>query len=296
MKSDLDLKTEKKLLSWLLFLILAGLMCVWGGIYDFSAALYGAVFCIGILLVLKQKKKIEIPQNVTTYGLLILILGFFISTITAVDQGMAVIGIFRMTVFFLFWILWCNCSQGMREKIWDLLPDVTAGVTLVSVILYFVPPVREYLFRAGRLGGVFQYSNTYALLLLIAFVLIFFRAKRTIRDYVEILILVSGILLCGSRSVMVFAAVSVVALAFTKRMGWKLFLVVAGIAVAAGILAGIVLDLDVQRLLKLSFHSSTLNGRFLYWRDGFAELFRHPFGLGYMDIFSGSLSSRPEIM
>lgn len=285
MRPDVEWKTDRQSVSLSLFFVLAGLMCVWGGIYDFSAALYGVLFCIGIFLALKRKKKIEVPQNVTTYGLLVLILGFGISTAVAVDQGMAVIGIFRMTVFFLFWILWCDCTQGIREKIWDLLPDAAAGVTLVSVVLYFVPLVREYLFRAGRLGGVFQYSNTYALLLLIAFVLIFFRAKRTVRDYIEILILVSGILLCGSRSVMVFAAVSVVVLAFTKRMSWKLFLVVAGITVAAGIFAGIVLDLDVQRLLKLSLHSSTLNGRFLYWRDGFAELFRHPFGLGYMGYF-----------
>lgn len=278
-------KAELKKKDIFLFLILTGLMCLWGGIYDFSAALYGVVFCISVFLILKKKKSIEIPRNITTAGLLIILLGFCISTLAAVDQGVALIGIFRMMVFFLFWILWCRCSCETREKVWDLLPDVVACVTLISAVLYFIPSAREYLFRAGRLGGVFQYSNTYALLLLIGLILIFFRGKRTIRDYIEILILFSCILLCGSRSVMVFAAASIIILAITKRMSWRILLIIVGAAVIVGILGGTMLELDVQRLWKLSLNSSTLNGRFLYWRDGFVELFKHPFGLGYMGYF-----------
>ena len=56
-------KAELKKKDIFLFLILTGLMCLWGGIYDFSAALYGVVFCISVFLILKKRKVLKFHET-----------------------------------------------------------------------------------------------------------------------------------------------------------------------------------------------------------------------------------------
>ena len=42
---------------------------------------------------------------------------------------------------------------------------------------------------------------------------------------------------------------------------------------------------NIGRFLTSSVTSSTLLGRFIYWKDGIQELLRHPFGLGYLGYY-----------
>ena len=57
------------------------------------------------------------------------------------------------------------------------------------------------------------------------------------------------------------------------------------VIIVAVIAAGLGLGLDVQRLLRLTLNSSTLNGRILYWYDAVKMIVKNPLGLGYMGYF-----------
>ena len=119
--------------------------------------------------------------------------------------------------------MWCNISKQKRESVWDILPDLLALITLVSIVLYFIPASREYLYSAKRLGGVLQYSNTYAALLLVGFIVLIYREEKKKIDYMEEIILIAGILMTGSRSVFVLMLVSICFLLLKNENSIKVF-------------------------------------------------------------------------
>ena len=95
----------------IIILICAVCLCLWGGIYDFTMAIYGCIFAIGIIIVISQKRKILLPANITGIGLVLILVCSLISTFIARDHGIAFIGFLRCLVIVEFWLLWCNISK-----------------------------------------------------------------------------------------------------------------------------------------------------------------------------------------
>lgn len=215
---------KEKRVNYCLIAICALCLCLWGGIYDFTIAIYGCIFCIGIITVVRKKDRLSIPVNITSAGLIIILICSIISSVAARDHGIAVIGILRIVVFIVFWILWCNIAEQKRDIIWNVLPELLAGITLVSIVLYFIPQLREYLYSAKRLGGVLQYSNTFALLLLASFICLMYREKKSKSAYVVGSILILGIILCGSRTVFVLLIGVILFFIVKKKLSLKYFL------------------------------------------------------------------------
>lgn len=260
-------------------------VCLFGGIYDFSFALYGAVLFAGIWSMAKLKGKVAIPRNVTSYGLGIILLGHILSIFAANDRGTAVIGMLRALMLSGFWLWWSNAEDSLKQSVRDHIPDIAAALTGITVILYFHPAAKDFLFRAGRMGGVFQYSNTYALFLLVSVVMLFYKEERGYPDDIKAGILMAGIIFCGSRSVMVLTVITIVILLARKRSDRRKWFILLGMTVLAVIVVQMVIRLDVERLWKLTWNSSTLNGRFLYWKDALPVMIRNPLGLGYMGYY-----------
>lgn len=271
-------------MSWILMAEIV-LICLNGGIYDHTFALYGAVFSAGILAVAKRHQEIRIPLNITSYGIAAIFLGHVVSIFIANDRGMAFIGCIRITMLAGFWLLWNNLGPVRREQIITRIPDTAALLTGIAVILYFVPAAREYLYRAGRMGGVFQYSNTYAVFLLISLVILFYRERRAYREYIKAGILAAGIVFCGSRSVLVLTVIAIVYLLISEQEDRKKWLGILGITLLFCVCIQSVMGLDLERLGKMTLDSSTLNGRFLYWRDSLPVIAANPLGLGYMGYY-----------
>lgn len=283
-------KPQKKHTIYLIIFIEIVLICLWGGIYDFTYALYGIIILVG-LCYLSWEKPIVIPVNITTIGMFIMLLGYLISTFLARDKGVALFGVIRNIMLIEFWIFWNNISELTRKKMLAIIPDIATILTVMTVILYFVPSMREYLFQADRMGGVFQYSNTYALFLLISIVILFYRNNQINRNrdmlykYIEICVLICGIVFCGSRSVMILTVITVCAILLYDNSDRKLWILILGISIVACLVLQFILKLDIQRLLKLTLNSSTLNGRFLYWKDAISVILKNPLGLGYMGYY-----------
>ena len=261
------------------------LVCLNGGIYDYTFALYGTVFFAGILAVAKWHGEIRIPLNVTSYGIGVILLGSVVSIFIANDRGMAFIGCIRMIMLAGFWVLWNNLSPFCRKQIISRIPDTAALLTGITVSLYFVPMAREYLYRAGRMGGVFQYSNAYAVFLLISLVILFYHDKRTNLEYIKAGILMAGIIFCGSRSVLVLTVITILYLLVSERMNRKRWLWLLGGTLLFCVCVQAVMGLNLGRLGEITLGSSTLNGRFLYWQDSLPVIAANPLGLGYMGYY-----------
>ena len=217
--------------------------------------------------------------------MLILIACSILSLCAAVDHGMALIGVLRMLVIGEFWLLWNNLDKEERDETFQAIPLAGVVWTVISFAVYFFPACRDFFYRAERLGGPFQYSNTYALFLLIGIVILLFRSQWNWRRIAETALLFAGILMTGSRSVVVLAVVILVYFLLTGKISWKkkIGLIVGAAVLTVGL--QILLRLDLGRLLQLTLESSTLNGRFLYWLDALPVIFRYPLGLGYMGYF-----------
>ena len=260
------------------------LFCMWGGFYDFVYALYGVVF--SIILLVYFRKKTEISVNITTVGMILMTLGYLGTLITAEDKGMAVVGVVRISGLFVFWVLWCSLDSNYKETVWKCIPDTAVLMNLAALVMYFIPGMRDYFYRADRLGGFFQYSNTYALFLLVSVIVLMFDEQRKKSDDVKLVILISGIVFCGSRSVMVLSVIVIAGIMIGRKVfDLKHVMVIIGVIVLICLGMQFVLGLDISRLLKLSMNSSTLNGRFLYWQDAFSVFLKNPLGIGYMGYY-----------
>lgn len=266
-------------------LVVGSLACLWGGIYDFATMIYGIVFSVILFVLILKKKTLYIPTGVTSAGLVIMFFASIAAAISANDKGIAIIGSARILVLILFWLIWNNIEIEEKDKIWNSVSDAAVVLTVIAIILYFVPGGREYFFRVGRLGGVFQYSNTYAVFLLISFIILCYHEEKAGKRIIKTGILIGGIILCGSRSVFALLIFVIIFLSLERNIEKKT--IFCGV-VSAGIFCLVLLvfiDLDIERLLKFTWNSSTLNGRFLYWKDAVNMVIKHPSGLGYMGYF-----------
>lgn len=273
---------SKRILICVLVCAGAGL---WGGFYPFTIALWGGIFSALLVVLYRQKRALYFPKNLSGYVMLILIACSVLSVCTAVDRGMALIGVLRILVIGEFWLLWNNLDKEEREATFQAIPLAGVVWTVVSLVAYFLPVCRDFFYRAERLGGPFQYSNTYALFLLVGIVILLASSEWNWKRMAETAFLFAGILMTGSRSVAVLAVVTLVYFFLTGKMGWKKKIgLIVGAAVFTVVLQ-MLLRLDLGRLLRLTLESSTLNGRFLYWLDALPVIFQHPLGLGYMGYF-----------
>lgn len=273
---------SKRILICVLVCAGAGL---WGGFYPFTIALWGGIFSALLVVLYRQKRALYFPKNLSGCVMLILIACSILSLCTAVDRGMALIGVLRMLVIGEFWLLWNNLDKEERDETFQAIPLAGVVWTVISFAVYFFPACRDFFYRAERLGGPFQYSNTYALFLLVGIVILLASSEWNWKRMAETAFLFAGILMTGSRSVVVLAVVTLVYFLLTGKTGWKkkIGLIVGAAVLTVGL--QILLRLDLGRLLQLTLESSTLNGRFLYWLDALPVILQHPLGLGYMGYF-----------
>lgn len=202
----------------------------------------------------------------------------------SISSGMAFTGFLRQTVWVLFFLCAATYTPQEREDILDVVSYEGALLSGISVIAFVYNNAVGVEDRNGRIDGPFQYANTWALFLLICFILLAAKRKRHPADWCAMASLLCGLFLSGSRGVFLLA----LGIGFCFS-GWYLLrhrqvapVILAGGAViligaAAALLSG---GMVLSRLKAITFSSSSLNGRLLYYLDGLNMIVRHPLGLG----------------
>ena len=259
------------------------------GLFHEYMSCIAAIFLLVYFLFLCHKNgEIKLRKNLTGLALTVIPLFYLLSCLWAVDSSMAFIGFLKFLPLPLFWLVLNQREEGGEEML-ICLPYSVAALSLFAAIGMQIPPIVNFFSVAGRFAGTFQYPNTFALLILVSFLVLLTRGNYKTVDYITLPFLLLALLYTGSRTVLVLAALSSVAVLFVDK-NRKIKIIVLCLLAAAAVLVGAVLlfapdSTIASRILSISFSESTFVGRLLYFRDALPIILKHPFGLGYLGYY-----------
>ena len=291
--------------TWLTILILSAPF-IFGSYYEWSSCIAAVCLCAALFMCFRRNGRLIVRSRLLLAASGSIVAVMLISPLWAVDKGMAPIGAVKFLPLPLFVLAADQLSEEEREKILFKLPLAGVSMTLVSASGYILrlissfPPAAEladFFLNNDRLSGFFGYPNAFALFLLICVIALqkMIGSKKEDRsgnlkllpgEVIGLAVLSAGIILSGSRTVLILAGLFAVINMFTlKRKVRVVLLCVTGAAVA-GIAALLFFRPGSQgRFLTYSLSPETFYGRLLYYRDALPVILKHPAGLGYMGYF-----------
>lgn len=280
-----DLKAMKREYCGSLDGILLLSLLLAGGFHEYISCLLSVIISAVLLVRIHKHKKLIIRKDLLTSAIIAICLGYGLSCLWAVDRGMAFIGFVKFLPVVLY-LIYLQQQDRVANTLmvlpwFGVVTVVIAGVGMQS-------PIGKELFSvAGRLGGFFQYPNTYAIFLLVCELLVLKKENRKLWDYIALIVLAVGFLFTGSRTAFIVAVLVNVAMLFVlckKRVRIALLIGMIAVALLAGLFA-FNKNSVLYRYLTISLTESTFVGRLLYWVDALPLLFRYPFGMGYMGYY-----------
>ncbi len=255
---------------------------------EYMCGLFAALISCYLIYIIIKSGEFTLKLNWVTGFIGLFVVMYILSCFWAVDRGYSVFGIVKFLPVPLFLSL-CYCKKTDTEELLSGLPLTVAAITVVTAVLMQFYPFSKYFAVAGRLAGILQYPNTYALLCLISLIVLLNRESIKLREILIALVLVFGILYSGSRTVFALTLLSLAVMLFRIRSK-KIKLAIVGFSFVAAVLAVLYAVLTnsadtVLRLTRFSLSDSSVLGRFLYVKDALPTIAKRPFGLGYMGYY-----------
>ena len=284
-------------------------LLLFGGFYDFSVS--ATAVCVVAEILFHYCKKKPVYQKKKNYILWIpaVLVGWSVLVSGwALDVSENILGILRGAVV-LLWMYRCFLmDEGEKQKIFDMIPYLGAGMTLIGLVSLTYDGFADYFWQARRFGGFFQYSNTCALFLVLGIVLLtqrFLQKQSRNKMKIEalsvtwilqkdnlltaaVLFLLSfGLFLTGSRSILLLFLVWGIYQAVRVRWLRMPFAAVGVLSFLIAYFYGMLTDdsQNIARIFTLFSSNSTILGRILYDIDALSIAKGHPFGLGYMGYY-----------
>ena len=250
--------------------------------YEWGCAL-SSVLLFGLLLWYGKRKPIRFPRNLTALAVAVTVAAYGVSALWAVDGGLALWGLVKLLPAALFMLACYQLQPDQRRVLLGDLPYLGAVTTVLSFALQWVPAFSDAFSIAGRLGGFFQYPNTFACFLLLGLAVLVFKRSDSRWDILCCAVLSAGLLLARSRTVLVFAVILFAAALILRREKRARLLV--GTAVLSGaVIVGLALLLR-KGDAAAAISTTTLLGRLVYWKDALGVILRHPFGVGHLGYY-----------
>ena len=257
-----------------------------GGFIDCWSCVIGAAVSAVLMYLIIKNKTLKLRFNLTFCDVLTIALFYLLTSFYGVDGGESLIGFVRFLPVPLFAALLMQ-KDAYAKSVRSLLPYIAAGLGLISLPLMLIPSLGFSV--DGRLGGFFQYPNTFAALLMVGELLLLAKPQKRIPDIFCALLLFGLIVLTQSRAVFVLTVLfSFVLLLISASKKGRIILLVAVIVLATAIvlLYPVLSKTEpFSRFLSLSVFESTFAGRLLYWRDALPLILKHPFGMGYLGYY-----------
>lgn len=243
-----------------------------------------AVVCICYFVKQNQRKLRWTAGFILT---VVLVVGYVISSLWAVDSGMALLESFKYIWIFLFVLLYIQLSGANQRSVVNVVPYSAFVMAMIGIVAYFIPFLNNNYYSNQRLVAGFQYANTTALFFLIGIWMLLCEKPISIhwQKYVMTIVMTIALLLTGSRTTLILFILAILVLAFkyrNRKLLAGLLCMVAGVVVY--ILATGNWD-NIGRIATISLQDSTLIGRLLYWQDALPLLWDHPFGMGELGYY-----------
>lgn len=262
---------------------------IFGLYYEFAAYITGIALGIFLCKQIHKNKVLYFTKSIPAILSIVAYLFYFLSIFFAVDKGMAVAGFFKMLPIPLFLIVLMQCKEKQRWALFEVIPFSGIIMLLISAVFGLFEGFNQFFYSAGRLGGFFQYSNAFALYLLLGCVVLLsndqvFEKKFRLGGA---FLLFAGILLTGSRFVFVLAIITIIYFIVIKTDIRKSLVIFVSVGILAAVLLTIITGYyeNIGRFLTIGIGESTFVGRFIYYKDAIGQITKHPFGLGYMGYF-----------
>lgn len=272
-------------INFLKLFLLVSVFCVGGYHMVFSCSLAILLLFFLIYKSLTQKEFCYIKPNAVLMTIGLIVLSYLVVILWAVDRGTAIYGFFKVLPVGLFATVLSKYDKSAREEIMATVPYAAVSSGVLAYALSFIPVFSNYFLVADRLGGFFQSPNIFAVFCLAGIITLLTSEKITVKNLILTAVLVVLIFLTGSRTVFLFLIATIAVLIF-KIKSKKIKFTLLGI-ILFSIAASVVVVLatgsvqTVGRFLTISFESSTLLGRILYYIDAIPVILKNPFGLGY---------------
>jgi O-antigen ligase len=255
------------------------------GLYFCHEAIgFTVIFLVLLIGCLVLKKGIKIEKSINSMVLLMLPLLYFIAALYGIDKGMALIGAFKVFTYTVFFLLYTQLyTQSFRERLLNSIIYSAIITALLGVIAYFFTPLERLLIQDNRLGGVFQYANTYGLFCIVALILIIRKKEKKLLEIWGSVLLIIAVILTFSRGILLIGAV-VVAIAWfldkenRVKQGTSLL---SGIVIGCTFVKGFGLNEVSTRVSESALHSSEWLTRLIYYKDAYHIIKKFPFGIGY---------------
>lgn len=267
---------------------------LFGGFHVFTSCILSAFLAIYLIYISKKRKGICFYINDSLLAVAVFVFGYAFSSIIAEDSGMAVLGFFKFLPILLMAFVLMQTEDEQKNELFSVIPIVGVCMTAVSFPLHLIEPLKELFTVAGRLSGFFQYSNSFALYLLLGLIICASKEKIKFFDCVIIAILLFGIFESGSRSTFAITALYILFAVFTAKN--KLVKIALSGILSVGIISAVAFSFvtdnfsTVGRFLTTALNESTFLGRLLYYKDALPVILKHPFGLGYMGYYFSQTS------
>ena len=190
---------------------------------------------------------------------------------------MAFLGFLKFSVLLIFIITLMQFESGEVKDIQRCIPYIAASMTIITFILFFIPYTKGIVASENnRIGGMFQYANTFALFLLVAIIQILSKGIYRKKELTMLIILVLGILFSQSRIILILLILSIIVLIIKNKISKrniKYLLITLFISIVS------VIVFKLNRIINISIFDSTLIGRIIYYKDAIKLVITHPLGL-----------------
>lgn len=283
-KEVCDMAKKKQLKVTVTDIILMASVLAVGCFHEFISCILSVAISVIFAIKVIKNGEISIKINPVSIFAAALCLMYGLTVFWAVDSGMAFVGFLKFLPLILFLLLsWQDTNSHLEE----ILPSFATAATLISMLLMTVETYPPRFSVAGRMAGFFQYPNAFAAFLLVSELLIIKKGKFKFTDFCNIAVLITGILLTGSRIVFVLALASnfLMILLNLKKKPRLIALGVSGAVLFGVVIVAAIGDNIFSRYLSISLRESTFVGRMLYIVDALPLLLKNPFGMGYLGYY-----------
>ena len=250
-----------------------------GGLFPYWCGMLAGAFLAFLIWIFNRKsKRLLVPKSIPAISIYIAVAFYLLSTLWAIDKGMALLGFFKYLPIPLFLLLCAQLENG-REKLFRSVAMAGAASVIVCLPLSFIPAMATFLSPDGRFSGSFMYANSYGIFLLACIIIQFTKKPIPKIDFLWGSILALGILMTGSRSVFALLAITMIVLLF---INWRVIYIAGGIAVIVAAFMLLNVSDALQRESSVSFSSGEWITRLAYYYDGVRLLPGKLFGMGHL--------------
>ena len=176
---------------------------IYGGFYDWIIFAMAVIWQVCLLYIAIQNKKIILPEKTICIIVTGIMLCYVGTVFYGIDSGMSELGLIKVIALLEFLVLVEQIQYEERIELLEQIPMIASVMAVISMISY-ITPWKHTFFQASRLGGFFQYSNTFALYLLIGIIVLLYEKKKGKLWYIKLYILTTAVLFTGSRIVFFF--------------------------------------------------------------------------------------------